>query len=130
MRQRLRRAEFDEATIDATLARLRDGHILDDAEFAEYWVAQRQTFRPRGAHVIRGELRRLGVPAPVVDDAAQALAPHAEEDAYRAAHKRALQLRGLDERTFTTRLSQFLARRGFDWETISTVVSRLRSEQA
>jgi regulatory protein len=107
---------------------LRSGQLLDDAEFAQYWVSQRRTFRPRGAHVIRGELRRLGVGAPLVADAVESLAPHAEDDAYRAAAKRAAQLGGLDERTFTTRLSQHLARRGFDWATISGVVARLWQE--
>jgi hypothetical protein len=51
-----------------------------------------------------------------------------DQDAYRAAHRRALQLRGLDEHTFAARLGQWLARRGFDWDTITAVVSRLWSE--
>ena len=47
------------------------------------------------------------------------------DDAYRAAHKRARQLSALDERAFKTRLAQFLARRGFDWDTIAPIVDRL-----
>jgi SOS response regulatory protein OraA/RecX len=51
-----------------------------------------------------------------------------DEDAYRAAAKRAFQLRTLDERTFKARLGQWLARRGFDWDTVGRVVERLWSE--
>ena len=52
-----------------------------------------------------------------------------DEDAYRAAVKRARRLRTLDERTFKARLGQWLARRGFDWDAIGRVVERLWSER-
>jgi SOS response regulatory protein OraA/RecX len=38
-------------------------------------------------------------------------------------------LASLDERTFKTKLSQHLARRGFDWDTIAPVVERLYQER-
>jgi hypothetical protein len=56
------------------------------------------------------------------------VAPLAADDAYRAARKRALHLVGLDEVAFRSRLGQWLARRGFDWETITSVVDRLWTE--
>ncbi len=129
MRRRLQRAGFDEATIEATLVELRELEVVDDAAFARYWVEQRQTFRPRGAHAVRGELRHLGVAADLAQEAVEPLGPHAE-DAYRLVRKRAMQLGGLDERTLTTKLSQYLARRGFDWDTISAVLRRLSHERA
>ena len=128
--RRLGRAGFDEATVETTLVQLRRNHLVDDAEFARYWVAQRQTYRPRGPRLVRGELRHLGVAADLAHTAVEPLEPSAEEDAYRAAVKRAQQLSRLDDRTFTTKLSQFLARRGFDWDTISAAVRRLSHERA
>lgn len=128
VRQRLRRARVDDATIDAIVGQLRRHRLLDDGAFAAYWVEQRQTFRPRGARLLNAELTRLGVARESVAAATTGLGETAETDAYRAAAKRAQQLRHLDERTFHTRLGQWLARRGFDWETISSVVSRLWAE--
>jgi SOS response regulatory protein OraA/RecX len=78
---------------------------------------------------VRAELRQLGVAASVAEDAAAPLEPAAADDAYRAAARRARQLGTLDEVTFTRRLSQYLARRGFDWETISATVARLWRER-
>jgi len=115
--------------VEAVLGQLRDHQLLDDAAFASYWVEQRQAFRPRGAHVVRGELRRLGVKPGDLQAAVESLEPQAEELAFRAAQKRAGQLSELDERTFTTKLSQFLARRGFDWDTIAAVVRRLSHDR-
>jgi regulatory protein len=118
----------DEATTEGVLVQLRKHQLVDDRAFAEYWVEQRQTFRPRGARLVRSELARLGVGRERAEVATAALDGSAQEDAYRAARRRAMQLSNADEHTFQTRMSQWLARRGFDWDTITTVVSRLWSE--
>jgi regulatory protein len=128
VRRRLRRAGVDEAAVEGVLERLRGHGLIDDGAFAQYWVEQRQTFRPRGARLVRAELRQHGVDAANASAAAETLTDSAAEDAYRAAYKRALQLRTADERTFKTRLSQFLARRGFDWDTIAPAIARLDTE--
>jgi regulatory protein len=130
VRQRLRRAGIDEATLEGVLVQLRQHQLVDDRAFADYWVQQRQTFRPRGARLLRAELARLGVDRGGVEAAVTATEPTAATDAYRAAARHAVRLRNLDERTFCTRLGQWLARRGFDWETITPVVQRLWSETA
>jgi regulatory protein len=124
----LRRAGADEAAADAAVRQLREHRLLDDAAFARYWVEQRQTFRPRGARLLRTELVRFGVEASVAKEASAAAEDAAVDDAYRAAARRAVQLRGLDQRSFQTRLGGFLARRGFDWEVVAQVVERLWQE--
>jgi regulatory protein len=124
----LRRAGVDEAVIEGTLAQLRQHGLLDDAAFAEYWVEQRQTFRPRGARLLRAELAQRGVPTAVAKEAASAAEPTAKEDAYKVAARRAVQLRHLQRPAFEVRLAGFLARRGFDWDTVGPVVQRLSSE--
>jgi regulatory protein len=107
---------------------LRQHGLVDDAAFAQYWLEQRQTFRPRGARLLRAELRQHGIATDVATAAADELVGSAEEDAYRAASKRAAHLPPADERAFKTRLTQFLTRRGFDWETTAAAVDRLYRE--
>jgi regulatory protein len=128
VRRRLQRAGTDAAAIETVLERLRQHALVDDAAFAEYWVEQRQTFKPRGTRLLRAELRQHGIEATAAEAAAQTSAASATDDAYRAARKRARQLSSADERAFKSRLAQFLARRGFDWETISVAVNRLWEE--
>jgi regulatory protein len=128
VRRRLRRAELTDEAIDTVVAQLKQHRLVDDAAFAQYWVEQRQTFRPRGARLLRAELRSHGVGTQDAQVAAASVEPSAEDDAYRAAQKRARHWGALDERTFRTKSSQFLARRGFGWDTISPVVERLYRE--
>jgi regulatory protein len=116
--------------VESVVAQLRRHGVVDDEAFAAYWVEQRQTFRPRGARLVRAELTRLGVARVAADEATTPLEDSAEEDAYRAAARRAHQLRTLDQRTFQVRLGQWLARRGFDWDTVSAVVERLWTDTA
>jgi regulatory protein len=92
------------------------------------WFEQRQTFRPRGARLLRAELRQHGISADLATAASDELVDSAEDDAYRAAQKRARTLPAADEQRFKSRLSQFLARRGFNWDTIASVVERLWRE--
>ena len=124
----MRRAGVDEAAIEATLGQLSRHRLVDDDSFARYWVERRQTRRPRGARLLRAELAQRGVARGVADEATAPLEASADEDAYRAAARRRRHLRDLDEATFRARLSAFLARRGFDWETAASVVERLWAE--
>src|SRR5579864_876451 len=129
IRTRLARAGFEAETVGAVLDQLRGHGVVDDQAFAAYWVEQRQTFRPRGARLVRAELARLGVARTEADSATTVLEDTAEEDAYRAAGRRAQRLREASAEVFASRLSGFLARRGFDWDTISKVVGRLERER-
>ena len=128
VRRRLRRAGVEQAAEEAVITQLRQHALVDDTAFAEYWVEQRQTFKPRGARLLRAELRQHGIAAADAEAAAETTEASATDDAYRAAQKRARQLASTDERAFKTRLAQFLARRGFAWDTISGVVDRLWQE--
>jgi len=128
VRRRLRRAGVAEAATDAVITQLRQHALVDDTAFAAYWVEQRQTFKPRGTRLLRAELRQHGIEAAAAEAAAETTAASAVDDAYRAAQRRARHLTTADERAFKTRLGQFLARRGFDWDTVSVAVNRLWQE--
>ncbi len=128
IRRRLARKKVSPGLVEEVLDRLRQLRLVDDEAFARYWVEQRQTFRPRGARVLRAELRQRGVDGDLAATVADGTVPSADDDAYRAAARKARQLASLDERTFRTRLRQFLARRGFDWDTVGPTVERLWRE--
>jgi regulatory protein len=126
----LLRAGFGASEIAAVLDRLRQQRLVDDAAFAQYWLEQRQQFRPRGARLLQAELRQHGVDAELASATASRALENAADDAYRTGRKRAMQLAAaaVDERTFRNRLAQLLARRGFDWDTISATIDRLAAE--
>lgn len=112
--------------IDEALARLETLGYVDDYAFAQYWVENRERFRPRGARALRYELRQKGIADAIIQQALDGF--DGADSAYAAAQEQVRRLRRLDRRTFRTRLSGFLARRGFDYGTARETVDRLIHE--
>lgn len=127
VRRRLAEHGHPGELIDGAIAKLREYRLLDDTAFAQYWVEQRQTHRPRGARLLKLELRQKGLTSEQAGEALSELGDEGES-AYQAAAKRARTLRGLDERTFRQRIGSFLQRRGFDYEASATAIKRLWAE--
>jgi regulatory protein len=126
IRQNLRKHEIPEAIIEETLERLKNAMLADDNQFAQMWVENRNTFRPRSKRALEIELRQKGL----TNEAIQASLSQVDEEAlaYEAASKRATRLKGQEWSEFRKKLSEFLARRGFSYSTIAPIVSRLWNE--
>ena len=112
--------------IPLVVDRLTEAGLLDDKDFARYWVENREAFRPRGKRLLRSELRGKGVADAIIDQAIEGI--DESEGAYRAARARAPRLSQLDYQTFRRRLSGFLQRRGFDYGTVKESVTRVWQE--
>jgi len=124
-RRRMQRAGFDEAVIVRALSRLGANGDLDDEAFARAWVENRRDFRPRSAAMVRSELRARGVKSNAIESALAGFDEgQAAEDAARGAARRWIGLDALDRRR---KISDHLARRGFDYDTIRSVVHRLEA---
>ncbi|MEO5888516.1 MAG: RecX family transcriptional regulator [Anaerolineales bacterium] len=124
--QNLRKHEMPEEVIEETLARLRQDGLANDGQFAQAWVENRSTFRPRSRRMLAMELRQKGL-----DDEAVSSALEDVDDeplAYEAAKKRAPRLKALEWADFRKKLSEFLARRGFSYSVIAPVVTRIWNE--
>jgi len=129
VRRHLARAGADEALIAAVLDKLGEQGYLNDAEFARYWVENRAQFRPKGPRALRQELRQRGLAGETIETALAEV--DAAGGAYTVARPRAARLAELvvsDPDAFRRKLGDFLARRGFDYETIREVVGRLAEE--
>ncbi len=129
VRRHLDEAGIDPELVDATLGRLTEQGYLNDTEFARFWVENRQQFRPKGAQALRQELRQRGVEGAVIDPVLAGI--DQTESAYEAGSGRALRLAALaqaDPVAFRRKLSDFLLRRGFEYEVVREVVARLLRE--
>lgn len=122
---RVRQAPDAEA-VERVLDRLQEQGLLNDAQFAAFWVESRDRFSPRGSRAIAQELRQRGVSREMVDEAAT---PEQDEERALAAGRRRLRsLAGLDFAEFRAKLGPFLLRRGFGYEVAREAVRQLWSE--
>jgi regulatory protein len=126
LRQRLGRRGFDDDSVEAVIARLREQGLVNDLAFAEFWRDNRQSFRPRSRWLTALELRQKGVAGEITN---QVVAEVDDEDsAYRAGLSRVRSLPRSDYESFRRRLGEYLRRRGFGYRVISHTVKRLWQE--
>jgi len=123
VRRNLRKKDVADEAIEAVVERLTRAGMLDDREFARYWVENRLQFNPRGARALGHELREKGVPVSIIDET---LVGFDEEPAARkAAEAGARRLAHLEPTAFRRRLGAYLARRGFSYAVISPLLEEM-----
>ncbi len=123
--------DFEQPVVEQALDSLKRYGYLDDVEFARQWRNSRDRRKPRGASLIRRELRGKGVAEPIIEDALDGL--DETDAAYRAAGRRAQRLlaRGAMPYTdFHRKMWDYLQRRGFRSGVTRDTVRRLWAEHA
>jgi regulatory protein len=128
LRRRLKDKGHEEETIEQVLERLTRAGLVNDLEFAHYWIENRFQFNPRGVRALRQELWQKGIDDATIDEA---LVDFDEEEAAARATQKALRrLRRLDPETFRRRLNDYLRRRGFPYPIIKQLVDQSVAEHA
>jgi regulatory protein len=123
VRRNLRDKDMADEVIKTVIERLTQAGLLNDGEFARYWMENRFEFNPRGARALRHELREKGVSDSVITET---LAEFDDEAAARKiAESEARRLAHLEPADFRRRLRAYLARRGFSYAVIESLVEEI-----
>jgi len=127
VRDNLQKHGIPEHVIEEVLKRLQETNLLNDQEFAQAWVENRNTFRPRSRRALAMELRHKGLDDEVVQDV---LDTNVDENvlALEAAHKYLRKVQKLEWPDFRQKLGNFLGRRGFSYGVIAPVLRQVWSE--
>lgn len=131
IRTKLRDKEFSDEEIGRVVQDLRQGGLLDDREFSRMYIRNARALRPAGAAILRRKLLLLGVARPLVDEIlAEELTEADQSETARnlAAHfvARAKSTRKTESpEKLRARLTGYLGRRGFPWETIREVIDHV-----
>lgn len=126
IKQNLLKHEYSENIVERTIERLRESKLANDNQFAKTWVENRNTFRPRSKRVLTMELRQKGLDEETVKTAVAAV--NENSLAYESAKKRANRFQRLERSEFRKKLSDYLARRGFPYSVVSSVVTQVWNE--
>jgi len=115
--------------VQTVLDELAGEGLIDDQAFAEYWVEQRDRFRPKGSLALRAELAQQGIARADVEEA---ITPERDlERAMTAGRPRAQRLAsqpGTDAKSFRDHLGPFLQRRGFNYGVAREAIAALWRE--
>ncbi len=118
----------DEVLREKVLKKAESLDLIDDRDFALWWVEQRMTFRPKGKKALFFELRQKGLEKDLIEEILNEkinelvlIKPLAQ--------KKWLSLKKLPEEVAQQKLVGFLSRRGFSWETIRKVLDEINKKQ-
>jgi regulatory protein len=126
IKQHLQRRGFDDESALKALSYLKAQGLVDDVAFAHFWVENRESFRPRSRRLAGLELRRKGLDKDIIDQVVGKI--DEGESAYRAAQTKMRRFSPADYNDFRQRLGSYLARRGFNYETIDDTIKRIYRE--
>lgn len=121
----LKRKRIDPQEITSTLTKLKDLLFVDDAKFASWWQESRDHSHPIGASLIKQELRQKGVAPEIINQTINADHKTEVKRAQNALAKKR-QFAALNDPKLVQTAQNFLTRRGFSWEVISTVIEEQR----
>jgi len=127
LRERLLDREFSERTVVRVLADLSAVGLVDDVQFAGAYVRTRMLDRPCSKRMLVHELRHKGIPE---EEAVRLVDEHygsssEEEVAESLIRRTAKPPSAAEARKIRKRASDFLFRRGFDWEVIRGALDRI-----
>lgn len=123
LRRRLLQKGYEENVAENVIDRLIELSLLNDVEFAAYWVEQRETFRPRSLRALRYELYQKGVKREIVEQALSGL--DETDSARRAVEKKSHQWEHLPRDEFFSKVHRFLQNRGFNYAVAAEISEEL-----
>ncbi len=112
--------------IERIINSLKEHKFLNDEDFARQFIESRLRFKPKGIRIIKMELKQKGIDQAIIDEAINRLSTDDEnnpvnndlESAKKLVDKKMPRYKGLEKQEIYNKLGAFLARRGFDWDTI------------
>ncbi len=123
---RLQQKKYDDATIEQVIVELEEKNLLDDDVFAQFWVEQRITFKPRSRIALQHELRKKGVTREVIESALADLDEMGAAE--KVARKKASRWTHYSQDEFRLKLGRFLQQRGFNYNVIKPITDCLWKE--
>lgn len=125
LEKKLKEKEFAPEIIKKVIARIKELGYLDDKKFAKAWLEARK-FSHKGKYVVQRELKQKGVAEETIRKTINSYSARDElKSAKEIAEKKIKSYKDLNKFAKKQKLAQFLARRGFSWETITKILGKI-----
>ena len=134
LQERLKRKGITSVDADEVLDTLERSGLLNDFEFARSFAHDKLLKKPMGKTMLKQQLRLKGISKELIEQVLSEAYKSNPEDKY--AFELALKRIKRSQSSFTKldplkkkkRLSDYLIRRGFDWDTVAKAVNRVLGE--
>lgn len=118
-----------EKSISEVIKKLEKLGLINDFEFALWWVEQRIKFKKTSPRIIKLELIKKSIKKEIIEEVLEKISLDPFELAFATAKKKFVSYKKLEKKQFQEKMGRYLATKGFDWEVIKRVVDRLNKEE-
>ena len=129
LKKKLKEKEFAERTIDQVIQDFLRVGLLDDRQFASVYVQNRMIQKPMSRRLLRQELISKGIEGVIIEHAIEKEYGTCSENevALDLIRRKVLrhQSNKMDIKKVRKKISDFLMRRGFDWDVIGEVMREM-----
>lgn len=124
--------QVSQLAIDVLVENLKKKGMIDDLEFAKAWVEARRKSKQKGIRSIKAELFQKGIDKEIIEEviSGQVTGYSEEELAKQALGKKMKYWKNLAPQEFKRKAYEFLTRKGFEYEVVKEVVSKLPKSSA
>ncbi len=130
MQTYLQNKGYETGLIDRVIAKLTEERLIDDLDFAQNWVDNRERFRPRSQSLMRLELHQKGVAESEIEQALQISDLDDFALAMKAGKKLSRRYQLLDKPEYDRKLAASLQRRGFSYSVVRECLPLLWKEKS
>lgn len=125
----LKKHKIHETLHDNLFNRLKKLKLINEEQFAKWWVDQRMEFKPRGKYALRSELLTKGVDRKIIDNVLNQVDLNETKIAKELLIKKKYRWDKLAKLEKRKKMSQFLARKGISWESIKEAIDDILENQ-
>ncbi|MBP9719448.1 MAG: regulatory protein RecX [Candidatus Levybacteria bacterium] len=113
--------------IDAVVQKLKDMRFLNDREFAVSFVRSRTEYKPKAKAIIKMELKQKGIAAEIIEEVLQSRTENTDDKtiAKQLLIKRKKRYEGMEPNERYQKVGGFLARKGFSYDVIKSVIDEV-----
>src|SRR4030042_2813756 len=118
----LKRKKTPESLHKDLFSKLKGLDLIEDEEFAKWWVEQRLEFKNKSKRDLEYELRMKGIEKEIIDNVLYKLKINEEEIAKELLRKKIYRWKALPDSEKKRKMSEYLARKGFGWDIIKKTI--------
>lgn len=117
------RRHWSRDLVEQAIKHLEELELVNDKNFVKWFIAQRNTGKPKGRFVLKAELLRLGISKDLIDLHLQESPLDEEALALKALKTKWHRFKSLPSKERFEKAGNFLARRGFSFEAIRKIIN-------
>ncbi len=122
----LKKRGVEDEVASATIYKLMQNGLINDAEFAKAWTQSRHNAKKLSKRIIAGELRTRGVDQSAIDEALDEIDDESEyRTAFSLAMKKYSTMSRMEPEVQIRRIQSLLQRKGFGFGVIGRVIREL-----